>query len=376
MALNRHRRVLLIVVLSGICMLKHTFACDLATSTNGISCFELQATTYITTETSQFGPTIEGASVNRDGDVFAVSYGNIDTKYQLGQVYPQQRLFYNDSNLDSYFNGIRFFDSASAFVADKNHRVLKLNVGPGNIILSSENFCSDPRMIEPNDLTISRSGTVYTSGMNWIDDTNEFDGDIWSCLPDGTVQRLAILGRTNGIELSPDEEFLYVSESYNRGGVPYVQKIWKYKADVTRGTIGERELFADFDELDNTAYADVDGMKTDINGNLFVARYTYGNRGHVAIFSPQRQLIGKIYLSFPNPTNVEFGGADGKMLYIVGQCEQEGKGCVDKIEVNIPGRSWTNLQATSSSVPSILCVNYYWQVLWLLHVIFLIYFPR
>lgn len=369
MAMNLYRTVLLVIAVNVICVLKHTLACDLVPSTDGINCLELQATPYITTETSQFGPTIEGASVNRDGDVFAVSYGIGDTKYQLGQVYPEQRLFYNDSNLDSFFNGIRFFDSESAFVADKNHRVLKLNLGPGNDVLSSEDFCKDPRMIEPNDLTISKSGTVYTSGMNWIDDTNEFDGDIWSCLPNGTVQRLAILGRTNGIELSPNEEFLYVSESYNREGVPYVQKIWKYKADVTQGTIGERELFADFEALDNTAYADVDGMKTDVNGNLFVARYTYGNRGHVAIFSPQRELIGKIYLSFPNPTNVEFGGADGKMLYIVGQCEQVGKGCVDRIEVSSPGRSWTNLQATSSSAWNVLRVNYYWLMLWLLKVI-------
>lgn len=360
MAVNWHRTLLLTVA---ICVLKHAYACNLVPMTDGRSCLELQATPYITTETSQFGPTIEGASVNRDGDVFAVSYGNSDTKYQLGQVFPQQRLFYNDSNLDSFFNGIRFFNSESAFVADKNHRVLKLNLGPGNVVLSSEDFCADSRMIEPNDLAISVTGAIYTSGMNWIDDTDQFDGDIWSCLPNGTVQRLAILGRTNGIELSPDENFLYVSESYNRGGVPYVQKIWKYNADVTQGTIGERELFADFEEVDNTAYADVDGMKTDINGNLFVARYTYGNRGHVAIFSPENELIGKIFLSFPNPTNVEFGGPDGKTLYIVGQCEQPGKGCVDKIEVIAPGRSWTNLRA--SSALSLLGVNYYWQILWI-----------
>lgn len=357
MAVSRHRTLLLLLALKITC----TFACDLFPSTEGTSCFEIQATPYITTANSQFGPTIEGASVNPVGDVFAVSYGNSETKYQLGQIYPQQKLFYTDTNHDSYFNGIRFLNAESAFAADKNHRVLKLNLGPGNVVLSSENFCSDSRMIEPNDLTISVTGMVYTSGMNWVDDTDEFDGDIWSCNPNGTIQRLALLGRTNGIELSPDEEFLYVSESYNRDGVPYVQKIWKYKADVTQGTIGDRVLFANFEELDNTEYADVDGMKTDVNGNLFVARYTYGNRGHVAIFSPDSKLIGKIFLSFPNPTNVEFGGPHGTTLYIVGQCAQEGKGCVDQIEVVTPGRSWTNLQ--SSSAPSVLRVNSYWLLM-------------
>lgn len=361
MAVNWHITFILPVVLNAICVIKHTSACDLVSSNAGTSCFELQALPYITYENSQFGPTIEGASVNVEGDIFAVCYGNSETKYQLGQVYPLQRLFYSDTNRDSFFNGIRFLNSESAFVADKNHRVLKLNVGPGNVVLSSENFCSDPTMIEPNDLTVSVTGTIFTSGMNWIDDTDEFDGDIWSCHPNGTVQRLALLGRTNGIELSPDEEYLYVSESYNRAGVPIVQKIWKYKADVTQGTIGERELFADFEVLDNTTYADVDGMKTDVDGNLYVARYTYNNRGHVTIFSSSGELIGKIFLSFPNPTNVEFGGPNGTTLYIVGQCSQEGKGCVDRIEVSTPGRTWTNLQ--SSSAWSVLRVNYCWFLL-------------
>lgn len=358
MELYCQKTFLLALVIFASFVVKNAGACDLVPSTEGTSCFELTSTPYIATTTSEFGPTIEGASINPEGDVFAVSYG--EELYQLGQVYPHQRLLHRDDNHNSFFNGIRFFDSRTAYVADKNHRVLKLNLGADNIVLSSEDFCHDPTMIEPNDLTISVTGTIYTSGMNFQDDTYDNDGDIWSCHPNGTVQRLAILGRTNGIELSPDEQFLYVSESYNRAGVPYFQKIWKYKADVTHGTIGERELFVDFEELDNTTYADIDGMKTDINGNLFVARYTYGNRGHVAIFSPESELIGKIYVSFPNPTNLEFGGPHGTTIFIVGQCDQPGKGCVDQIEVNTPGRTWRNLQ--NSSAGSVGRVNSYWSI--------------
>lgn len=87
-------------------------------------------------------------------------------------------------------------------------------------------------------------------------------------------------------------------------------------------------------------------MKTDINGNLYVTRHT---ANHVAVFSPQGALLGKIALNFPKPTNLEFGGVHGTTLYIVGQCAQEGKGCVDHIEVNTPGRSWTLLQASSNA---------------------------
>lgn len=278
--------------------------------------------------------------------MFAVNYGTSESIYQLGQIFPQQRLFYSDTNTLSFFNGIRFLNSATAFVADvANHRVLKLTLDPENVVANNSNYCSDQNMLQPNDLTLSKTGTIFTSGMNWLADTDDTDGDIWSCLPDGTARRLELLGRTNGIDLSPDEQHLYVSESYNEAGTPTVQKIWRYNANVNDGTISSKTLFADFASIDNTTAIDIDGMKTDINGHLYVTRH---GGGHVAIFSAQGALLGKISLNFPEPTNLEFGGPNGTTLYIVGQCAQLGRGCVDQIEVNIPGRSWSMLQASSA----------------------------
>jgi len=330
--------------ISAIC-LRQSSACNLVPSHDG-TCFELAATPYITFVTSQYGPTIEGASVNPAGEMFAVNYGTSETTYQLGQIVPDQRLFYSDANRASLFNGIRFSNRDAAYIADKiNLRVLKLNLGPGNTVINSEDFCRNNSMIEPNDVALSITGTVFTSGMIWIDDTDDTHGHIWSCRQDGTVQQLEVLGRTNGIELSPDERFLYVSESYNRGGVPYEQKIWRYDVNVIEGTIANKTLFVDFKFVDGTEMFDIDGMKTDINGNLYVARY--GGR-HIAIFSKEGHLIGKIALNFPNSTNLEFGGPNGTTLYIVGQCALEGRGCVDRIEVVTPGRHWTMLQASSA----------------------------
>lgn len=328
-----------------ISVTKLSCACKLVPLSE-VTCFELVAKPYITYGTSQFGPTIEGASVNPDGDIFAVNYGSSESTYQLGQVYPQQKLFYTDVNTSSFFNGIRFLNSATAFIADvANHRVLELTVDLGNVFSKSSNYCSDVNMLQPNDLTLSKIGTVFTSGMNWVDNTDNTDGDIWSCLPDGTAKRLELLGRTNGIELTPDEQHLYVSESYNRDGGPVAQKIWRYNSNVNDGTIASKTLFADFDLIDGTAAVDIDGMRTDMNGNLFVTRH---GGGHVAIFSPDGALIGKIALNFPKPTNLEFGGPNGTTLFIVGQCEREGRGCVDQIDVVTPGRSWSMLQASDA----------------------------
>lgn len=314
--------------------------CDLVNNFEG-SCWDLQSTSFITYEQSQFGPLIEGASVNPSGDIFAVDYGDKYTTFQLGQVTPSQKLFYRDGNESSLLNSIRFLNSKTVYVADAvNHRVLKLTLDKSDKI-RSENYCSDPRMLQPNDIALSSTGTIFTSGMKWLADTNDTHGDIWSCRQDGTVQRLEVMGRTNGIDLSPDEKVLYVSESYNRGGTPYVQRIWKYQAKVEDGTITKKSLFADFENLDGSVTVDIDGIKTDKFGNVFVARY--GGK-HVAILSPNGQIIGKIHLNFPNPTNLEFGGPDGTALFIVGQCSREGKGCVDKIQMASPGRTWTMLQ--------------------------------
>lgn len=316
--------------------------CDLVKDYDG-SCWDLASKPFITYDDSQFGPLIEGAGVSPSGDILAVDYGNSQTTFQLGQVSPAQKLFYRDSNESSLLNGIRFLNANVAFVADAvNHRVLKLTLNEEGQIRSSENYCSDSQMIQPNDITLSSGGTIFTSGMKWLPNTNSSNGDIWSCRPDGKVQKLEVLGRTNGIDLSPDEKTLYVSESFNRDGTAYIQRIWKYNVDTEAGTITNKFLFADFDNLDGSVTYDIDGIKTDRDGNLFVARY--GGR-HVAILSPVTgQIIGKIHVSFPNPTNLEFGGADGLTLFIVGQCEREGRGCVDRIEMVTPGRTWSMLQ--------------------------------
>ncbi len=125
------------------------------------------------------------------------------------------------------------------------------------------------------------------------------------------VLQLEILGRTNGIELSPDERTLYVSESYNRGGTPYVQKIWAYDVDANGGFIQNKRLFADYALIDNSVSVDLDGMRTDMQGNLYVTRN--GGRS-VTIFNAGGNVIGTIGLNFQRPTNLEFGGPQGNFF--------------------------------------------------------------
>jgi len=316
--------------------------CQLVPPPRPPNCMNLRAAPFITSATSQFGSDIEGSSTNHLGHMFATNYGNVSTRHQLGQLWPSQRIIYQDPITSTYFNGIRFVNETTAFVVDKRQRVLKLQleIQDGQTVVNGSTvFCQNSSMIEPNDLTFSRSGTLFLSGQNWVPDANATDGDVWSCTPDGTATRLDVMGRTNGIELNPDETKLYVSESYTRAGTPYAQKIWVYNVNTTAGTISNKTLFVDFGPLDGSVIFDVDGMKTDVEGNLYVTR---NGGGQVVVFNPAAEVIGRIYLNFPNPTNIELGGPNGTMAYIVGACPLAGGiGCVDVIELVTPGRSWS-----------------------------------
>ena len=99
----------------------------------------------------------------------------------------------------------------------------------------------------------------------------------------------------------------------------------------------------DFEKLDGTQAADIDGMRTDIKGNLYVTR----NGGQqVVVFSPDKKVLFRIKLNILKPTNLEFAGKEGKTMFIVGQCSDDiTKGCVDTFENDIPGNAFTYLNS-------------------------------
>jgi len=248
----------------------------------------------------------------------------------------------------TYFNGVRFLPLCKDDIdAGIKSIALATNLNDGEITkitemnngtTKEETFCKDKSFVFPNDLAISKTGRVYVSGLDFY---AGIGGGFWLCYPDGKVIQLG-KERTNGIDLSPDEKYLYVSDA-----VPHQlhkDKILKFKVDPKTGLVSSPEIFANFEKLDVVQTAFVDGMRTDIKGNLYVSRY--GGKEAV-ILSPNKKLIGRIELStITNITNLEFTGKDGKTLYLVGRCtDDETKGCVDKFESEIPGKAFTVLNS-------------------------------
>ncbi|KAJ2067344.1 hypothetical protein GGI08_001419 [Coemansia sp. S2] len=304
---------------------------------------------YLCANSTMFGSLIEGAAVDRHGNFYAVNYK--DDKAAVGQAFTQQKLFFEDlERPNTWFNAVRFnvdrHGVQEAYLGDvTNHRVVRVrDPGGKGQFLHSEVFCQSPDILQPNDLAIAHStGRVFLSGMRFTADSVVGDGDLWTCDATGTAIRLGTFYRTNGIEVSPDEKTLYLSEAINKGGNVVSNVIHAFDLDAHTGTICNGRVLVDFAQLDNSASNDVDGMRTDLAGNLYVSRW---GAGKIAKISPAGTLLAYVHLAtIDRVTNLEFAGPSGRDLYAVGACKDDpAKGCIDRYSTSAQGRAFCALQ--------------------------------
>lgn len=255
---------------------------------------------------------VEGPAVDAQGNLYAVNFaeegtiGIIDKKdnAQLFVTLPE----------GSTGNGIRFDRKGFMYVADySGHNVLKIDPKTKAISVHAH---SD-KMNQPNDIAIAKSGVIYASDPKWADNT----GNLWKIATDGAVTLLeADMGTTNGVEVSTDEKHLYVNESVQR-------KVWKYDIDKNTGAVKNKRLLIEFPDHG------LDGMRCDVDGNLYIARYA---AGEVTVVSPHGTVIERIKLKGQKPTNVAFGGADGKTVYVTLQ----ERGAIETFRSERAGREW------------------------------------
>ncbi|HTK06103.1 MAG TPA: SMP-30/gluconolactonase/LRE family protein [Ktedonobacteraceae bacterium] len=172
-------------------------------------------------------------------------------------------------------------------------------------------------MNQPNDLAIGANGIIYASDLNW----KEATGQIWRVDTSGDMTLLETnMGTTNGIEVSPDKCILYVNETIQRN-------IWMYTL-TSQGEISNKRLLIRFPDFG------LDGMRCDVHGNLYVARY---GKGTVAKVSPEGEVQLEVEVAGKECTNLAFGGPDGCTCYVT----VADRGNVEYFRTDAPGRSWT-----------------------------------
>ena len=267
------------------------------------------------TPVNGFTSGIEGPACDAAGNLYAVNY---ERQHTIGKVTPDGTAsVFVELPTGSIGNGIRFNSEGFMFIADyTNHNVLKVDMDTRNITVHAH----EATMNQPNDIAIGANDILYASDPNWGAST----GQIWRVDTDGEVTLLeANMGTTNGIEVSPDEKLLYVNESAQRN-------IWAYDLSA-EGEISNKRLLIQFPDFG------MDGMRCDIEGNLYVTRH---GKGTVAKLSPAGEVLLEVQLTGKLCSNVAFGGPDGRTCYVT----MADRGNVEVFRADLPGRSWQLFQ--------------------------------
>jgi hypothetical protein len=302
-----------------ICFLLPYAIIGIAVLPEAAAATDVQSTKW--TPPGEYTSGIEGPAADLAGNVYAANFGR---QGSVGVVRPgssrSARLVVLPGHGVS--SSTRVLPSQALVIADyKRHALFLFKNGRLRKALQSNRFS------QPNDVTVAADSTLFLSDPNWGAGT----GRIWRVSGiESDTPRLELLasprpiGVVNGIDLSADEKTLYTSESKSDKSRSS-NEIWAYA--VVDGQLMSPRLLYKF------ATADVDGLRTDIDGNIFVARI---GAGEIAILGPDGALRGSIKTNGSEPNNVAFGGADGRTLFIT----QRSGGFLEQARVDRPGREF------------------------------------
>jgi gluconolactonase len=211
-------------------------------------------------------------------------------------------------------NGIDFDKKGNMVVcegADFGGRMIirtDMNSGKSKIIAGLHN---GKPFNSPNDLTIDRDGRIYFTDPRYTgyENIDQPVMGVYRINADNKVELLINnIPMPNGIALSPDEKILYVGCNYegDENKKP-ATAIYKYNITDVDSIIFEKIL------VEFNTDAGPDGIKTDDQGNLFVA-VRDENNPQIRVYNPDGKVID--FLNLPEvPSNLTFY-KDKEEIYI------------------------------------------------------------
>lgn len=212
----------------------------------------------------------------------------------------------------SYFgsNGLTIDHQGRLTICEQGNRRVTRIEEDGTVTILADHY-QGKRLNSPNDLVYKSDGSLYFTDppyalpKSFDDPARELPFSGVYRVKDGHIQLLTTeLNGPNGLAFSPDERYLYVSNSGP------VKKLWMRYDVKPDGALGNSIVFYDVSSTKEQGVPD--GMKCDQQGNLYC-----NGPGGMMVFSPKGEHLGTIGLP-PRSANCNWGGDDGKTLYMTG----------------------------------------------------------
>jgi len=199
-------------------------------------------------------------------------------------------------------NGLTFDRQGRLIACEHGNRRVSRTEKDGTVVTLADRY-QGKRLNSPNDVVVKSDGSIYFTdppyGVRPEDRELDFQG-VYRWAPDGTLTLLVDdFEKPNGLAFSPDEKTLYIADTDRRH-----VRAFDVQPD---GTLAHSRILA---ELKSDAPGGPDGMKVDVEGNLYVT-----GPGGTWVFDPTGKHLGTI-VTPEGPANCAWGDADWKTLYI------------------------------------------------------------
>ena len=214
-------------------------------------------------------------------------------------------------------NGLTFDRQRRLIACEHQGRQVSRMAADGGMLTVVDEY-QGKRLNSPNDVVVHSSGSIYFTDPPYgiLPDLGEMGTfGVYRVDTDGGVTLLVSdFIRPNGLALSPDESTLYIDDSQRRH-----VRAFDVQPD---GSLANGRIFI---AMDVEAQGNPDGMKVDVQGNLYIT-----GGGGLWVVDPTGRHLGTV--PFPElPANVAFGGPDNRTLYITARTS------LYSIAGNVPG---------------------------------------
>lgn len=227
----------------------------------------------------------EGPTANAQGEVFFTDIPN----QRIHRIGLDGRVTVFAENTGGA-NGLKFGPDGRLYAAANGKKQIVAYDPSGQATVIADG-------LESNDLCVTSTGRIYV--------TDPGQKQVWLILPDGS-KRVVDQGVRfpNGVQLSPDESLLYVSDTQG-------QFIWSYQI-ADDGSLQFKQRYYHLHLADGSTGSGADGMTVDRDGRLYVTTELgvqfcdQAGRVNGIIPKPQAKWL----------SNVTLGGPDFSELYV------------------------------------------------------------